>query len=117
MVGLNDRSGVVKGDIAMVKSVVSREAFRGLFALYAERAHHDHQHDAENQLLQLFVSTKDIPDYLLEQWPAPAQPLGPETVGSILSPPARQIADGSAQYDHASNFLHALLRDVGRNAH
>ncbi len=50
----------------MVKPVVSGDAFRGLFALYAAKAHHDHQHDGEHRLLKLFVSTKDIPDYLLE---------------------------------------------------
>ncbi|WP_426614382.1 hypothetical protein [Bradyrhizobium sp. McL0616] len=101
----------------MVKSVVSREAFRGLFALYAARAHHDQQHDGENRLLQLFVTTKDVPDYLLELWSDPTQLFGSETVGTVLGRQARQIADGSAHYDHASNFLHALLRDVGRNAH
>lgn len=33
----------------------------------------------------------------------------PKTVG-VLCPRARAIADGRADYDHASHFLHALLR-------
>lgn len=101
----------------MVKPVVSREAFRGLFALYAAKAHHDHQHDGEHRLLKLFVSTKDIPDYLLELWSDRTQVLDSEIVGSMLAPRTRQIADGSAHYDHASDFLHALLRDMDRKAH
>ncbi|UPK38096.1 hypothetical protein IVB18_12955 [Bradyrhizobium sp. 186] len=101
----------------MVKSAVSREAFRGLFALYAAKAHHDHHDDGENRLLKLFVSTKDIPDYLLELWSDRTQLLDPKIVGSMLGRRTRQIADGSAHYDHASDFLHALLRDMDRKAH
>ena len=97
----------------MVKSA-SREVFRGLFALYAARAHCDHQHDGENRLLQLFVSTKDIRVYLLEPWSERTHRLRPETVGTVLSPRTRQIADGSAHYDHASDYLHALLREIDR---
>ncbi|UPK33113.1 hypothetical protein IVB18_33510 [Bradyrhizobium sp. 186] len=99
----------------MVKPAVSRDAFRGLFALYAEKA--DHEHDGEHRLLKLFASTKDIPDYLLELWSDRTQLLDPEIVGSMLIPRTRQIADGSAHYDHASDFLHALLRDMERKAH
>jgi hypothetical protein len=34
----------------------------------------------------------------------------------MLVPRTRQIADGSARYDHASDFLHALLRDIDQKA-
>ena len=52
----------------MGKPVVSREAFRGLFAFYAAKAHHDHKSAGEQCLLRLFGSVKDIPDRLLQQW-------------------------------------------------
>jgi hypothetical protein len=103
--------------IAMAKPAVSRDAFRGLFAFYAAKAHHDREHDGEHRLLKLFASTKDIPDYLLELWSDRTQRLDPEVVGSVLVPRTRQIADGSAHYDHASDFLHALLRDMDQKAH
>ncbi len=98
----------------MAKPAVSRDAFRGLFAFYAAKAHHDHQHDGKHRLLMLFGSAEGIPDRALEQWSEGAELLGLESVGRILEPPARQLADGSARYDHASNFLHALLRDLGQ---
>lgn len=98
----------------MAKPAVSRDAFRGLFALYAVKAHHDHKHDAEHRLLRLFGSSEDIPDGLLDLWSDHTNVLGPETVGSILTPRAREIADGRASYDHASDFLHVLLRDLER---
>ncbi|UPJ60533.1 hypothetical protein [Bradyrhizobium sp. 192] len=101
----------------MVKPAVSRDAFRGLFALFAAKAHHDHKHEGENHLLKLFASTKDIPDFLLELWSDRTQRLGSETVGDILRPRTRQIVDGSAHFDHASDFLHALLRDMDRKTH
>jgi hypothetical protein len=101
----------------MVKPAVSRDAFRGLFALFAAKAHHDHKHDREYHRLTRFASTRDIPDCLLELWSDRAQLLGSEIVGDILSPRTRQIADGSAHYDHASDFLHALLRDMYQKAH
>ncbi|TFV70464.1 hypothetical protein E4K64_30205 [Bradyrhizobium frederickii] len=98
----------------MAKPAVSRDAFRGLFAFYAAKAHHDHKHDDEHRLLKLFGSAEDIPDRLLEQWSQGAELLGSETVGRILEPRARQIANDSVHYDHASDFLHALLRDLGQ---
>lgn len=97
----------------MAKPAVTRDAFRGLFAFYAAKAHHDHKHDGEHSLLKLFGSAEDIPDRLLEQWTDGADLLGAENV-SHVEPRARQIANGSARYNHASDFLHALLRDLGQ---
>ena len=99
------------GDIAMAKFAVSRDAFRGLFAFYAAKTHHEH--DGGHRLLKLFASTKDIPDYLLEIWSDRTQVFDPE-IDSMLGSRTRQIADGSARYDHASDFLHALLRDLNQ---
>ncbi|MCK1302104.1 hypothetical protein IVB33_15815 [Bradyrhizobium sp. 24] len=98
----------------MAKPAVSRDAFRGLFALYWAKAHHDHKAEAEDCLLTLFGSAEYIPDRLLQQWSEKADLLGPETVGSVVEPRARKIACGGARYDHASDFLHSLLRDLGR---
>lgn len=98
----------------MAKPAVSRDAFRGLFAFYAAKAHHDHKAGAEECLLRLFGSAEYIPDRLLQQWSEKADLLGPETVGSVVEPLAREIASGSARYDYASDFLHSLLRDLGR---
>jgi len=98
----------------MAKPAVSRDAFRGLFAFYAAKAHHDHQAEGEECLLRLFGSAEDIPDRLLQRWSESADLLGPEIVGSVVEPRAHQLTSGGARYDHASDFLHALLRDLGR---
>lgn len=109
---------MLSGDIVMAKPAVSRDAFRGLFAFYAAKAHHDHKHEGEHCLLKLFGSAEDIPESLLQQWSNRVDLLGFETVGRIMEPRARQITDGDARYDHASDFLHALLRGccAGANA-
>ena len=101
----------------MAKPAVSRDAFRGLFALYAAKAHHDNKRDGEYRLLKLFGSSEDIPDSLLDLWSDRAEVLGPDTIGTILTPRTREVADGGATYDHASDFLHAVLRDLERNEH
>ncbi|WP_247439149.1 hypothetical protein [Bradyrhizobium sp. 44] len=38
----------------MAKPAVSRDAFRGLLAFYAAKAHHDHKTKGEESLLRLF---------------------------------------------------------------
>lgn len=96
----------------MTRPVVSRDAFRGFFALYAVKAHRYHKHGGEDHVLQLFGSSNDIPDNLLEQWSDRAEVLGPENVFNVLGPRIRDVADGKANYDHASAFLHALLREL-----
>jgi hypothetical protein len=98
----------------MAKPAVSRDAFRGLFAFYAAKAHHDHKVEGEESLLKLFKSAEDIPDGLLQQWSERAAALGTETVGSVVEPRAHEVTEGAARYDHASDFLHTLLRDLGR---
>ncbi|MCJ9729561.1 hypothetical protein [Bradyrhizobium sp. PRIMUS42] len=98
----------------MGKPAVSRDAFRGLFAFYAAKAHHDHKPEGEHLLLRLFGSSEDIPDNLLLLWSDRVDLLGSETVGRLIEPHARQITNGNAQYDHASDFLHAVLRDLGQ---
>ncbi|TYO60957.1 hypothetical protein FXV83_40875 [Bradyrhizobium hipponense] len=101
----------------MAKSAVSREAFRGLVAFYAAKAHHDHKHDGEYSVLKLFGSAQDMPDRLLQQWSDEAELLGSETIASTLERRARGIANGCARYDHASDFLHVLLRDLELKEH
>ncbi len=101
----------------MAKRAVSRSAFRGLFALYALKAHHDHNQDGEDRILKLFGSSKDIPDSLLDLWTDRADALGTEAVGAVLSPRTHEIADGSAVYDHASDFLRAVLRELDQRRH
>nr|CUT16762.1 hypothetical protein CDS [Bradyrhizobium sp.] len=62
--------------------------------------------------MKLFGSAEDIPDSLLLQWSDRVELLGSETVGRLIEPRAGQITDGNARYDHAGDFLHALLRDL-----
>jgi hypothetical protein len=100
----------------MGKPAVSGDAFRGLFAFYAAKAHHDQTSNGEC-LLRLFGSAEDIPDTLLLQWSDQTELLGSETVGPLMNPLVRQITNGNAQYDHASDFLHTLLRDLGQKGH
>lgn len=101
----------------MGKSAVSRDAFRGLFALYAARAHCNHNGDGEARLLKLFGSCEYIPDDLLELWSTRPELIGPATVGDMLSPLARQIAEGVVLYHQASDFLHGLLREMESKLH
>ncbi|MCK1663371.1 MULTISPECIES: hypothetical protein [unclassified Bradyrhizobium] len=97
----------------MGKPGVSRDAFRGLFAFYAAKTHHDHKPEAGHSLLRMFGSADDIPDTLLRQWSDRVELLGSETVGRLMDPRVRQITNGNAQYDHASDFLRTRLRDLG----
>jgi hypothetical protein len=60
----------------------------------------------EHCLLKLFGSAEDILDSLLLQWSDRVELLGSGTVGRLMEPRARQITDGNARYDHASDFLH-----------
>lgn len=101
----------------MAKPAVSRDAFRGLFALYAAKPHYDN--DGENRLLKLFGSSDHIPDGLLDLWSTRTRTelLSPQIAGSALSPVAHEVASGSARYDHASDFLHRLLQEIDRKVH
>ncbi|MCA1510546.1 hypothetical protein [Bradyrhizobium sp. NBAIM01] len=101
----------------MAKSSVSRDAFRGLFAFNPVKAHHEQNAVAEGRLFKLFGSSDHIPDGLLELWSSRTELIGPEAVGNIVSPLAHQILDGGAQYNHASDFLHRLLRELDRDIH
>src|SRR4051794_25736215 len=98
----------------MGKPAVSRDAFRGLFALYAAKAHHDHKAAAEHSLLRMFGSADDIPDTLLQQWSDRAELLGSETVGRVMDPHVRKTTTGNAKYANPSDFPHTLLRALGK---
>lgn len=101
----------------MAKPAVSRNAFRGLFAFYALRVHHDNEPAGEDRLLKLFQSSEDIPESLLDLWSDRAEMLGPEVIGAALNSGTHEVADGRANYDHASDFLHAMLRDLEQKRH
>lgn len=101
----------------MAKPVVSRDAFRGLFAFYAAKAHLDRNGEGEDCLLKLFGSSEHIPNDLLERWSTRANAVGPAAVGRMLSPLVHEIAVGAAHYDHASDFLHRLLRELEPKVH
>src|SRR3569833_237003 len=101
----------------MSKPNVSRDAFRGLFALYAAKAHHDHNNDGEDCLLKLYGSSEHISEDMLALWSDRAELLGVETVGSLLTTLAREDIAGTARYDHANDFLHRLLQEMGRREH
>jgi hypothetical protein len=98
----------------MAKTVVSRNTFRGLFAFYAKA---DHKHDGEYCVLKLFGSAQDVPDRLLQQWSHQADLPGTEVIASTLEPRTREIVNGRRRYDHASDFLHVLLRDLELREH
>ncbi|MGY2934948.1 hypothetical protein ACVWZ6_004550 [Bradyrhizobium sp. GM6.1] len=98
----------------MAKPAVSRNAFRGLFAFYAKA---DHKHDGDYFVLKLFGSAQGIPDRLLQQWSHQADLPGAEAIASTLEPRTREIVNGRKRYDHASDFLHVLLRDLELREH
>jgi hypothetical protein len=101
----------------MAQRSVSREDFRGLFALYACAAQLHKKHDGASRLLNLFESSRDITDDLLHLWSERVEAVSAETVGSVLCPRARAVADGEANYDHASAFLHAMLKALDQSQH
>ncbi|MBM7481746.1 MULTISPECIES: hypothetical protein [Bradyrhizobium] len=98
----------------MAKPAVSRNAFRALFALYAKA---DHKHNGDYCVLKLPGSAKGIPDRLLQQWSHQADLPGAEAIASTLEPRTREIVNGRKRYDHASDFLHVLLRDLELREH
>ena len=98
----------------MAQPAVSRNAFPGLFAFYAKA---DHKHDGDYRVLKLFGSAQGIPDRLLQQWSHQADLPGAEAIASTLEPRTREIANGRKRYDHASDFLHVLLRDLELREH
>ena len=81
----------------MAKPAVSRDAFRGLFAFYAAKAHHDDKAEGKNRLLRLFGSAEYIPDRLLQQWSETADLLGPETVEAVGGPGGRLKGGGGGR--------------------
>lgn len=101
----------------MARRAVSRDEFRGLFALFAFAAQHHQKHDGASRLLHLFTSSQNIPDDLLDRWAERAEAIGPEAVGNELSLRAHAVADGNTSYDHASAFLHALLKALDQTKH
>ncbi|WP_409190225.1 hypothetical protein [Bradyrhizobium sp. RDM4] len=100
----------------MAKPAVARNAFRGLLAFYAAKAHDDKEPDGERSLLKRFGSSQDIPNNLLERWPDRIEVLGPEIVDDTIGQRSPH-SNGRARYDHASDFLHVLLREMDRHKH
>jgi hypothetical protein len=98
----------------MAKPAVSRNAFRGFFAFCAKA---DHKHDGDYCVLKLPGSAQGIPDRLLQQWSHQADLPGAEAIASTLEPRTREIVNGRKRYDHASDFLHVLLRDLELREH
>ncbi|WP_027544994.1 hypothetical protein [Bradyrhizobium sp. WSM2254] len=101
----------------MARRAVSRDDFKGLFALFAFAAQHKENHNGASRLLHLFMSSRYIPDDLLDLWSECAEATGPETIGEQLCLRAHDVADGSSSYDHASAFLHALLKALDQTQH
>lgn len=97
----------------MGKPGVSRDAFRGLFAFYAAKTHHDHKPKPDIPFCGCLDLRTIYPTTLLRQWSDRVELLGSETVGRLMDPRVRQITNGNAQYDHASDFLRTRLRDLG----
>jgi hypothetical protein len=101
----------------MFMRAASRDDFRSLFTLDAFAARHNKQHDRASRLLKLFAPGRTTSDDVLDQWSARVEATGPEIVGSVLGPRARAVADDDANYDHASAFLHALLKALDQTQH
>jgi len=96
---------------------IFRDDLRSLFALYTCASPARKQHDRASRLLKLLTSGRRTTDDLLNHWSARVAAPGPESGGSVLSPCARGIADDNANHDHASAFLHALLKQLEQRQH
>ncbi len=94
----------------MARRAVSRDNFKGLFALFALAAQHNENYAGASRLIDLFASSRNIPDDLLDLWSERAEVVGAEAVGEQLCRQAHAVADGNSNYDHASAFLHALVK-------
>ncbi|MDA9435495.1 hypothetical protein XH88_27595 [Bradyrhizobium sp. CCBAU 51627] len=68
-------------------------------------------------MLKLSQSSEDIPESRLDLWSDRAEMLGPEVIGAALNSGTREVVNGRAHYDHASDFLHAMLRDLEQKRH
>lgn len=89
---------------------ISREDFQRLFALHAFTDRPNQQHDHVSRLAKLFALGQTTSDDLLNQGPERLEAPGPEIASNMLGLRARAVADNDAKYDHASAFLHALLK-------
>ena len=94
---------------------ISRDDFRDFLALYQSADRHDKQHDRAFRLRKLLTSGRTTSDDLLlsKHMEAP----GPEIARSVVSPCASATADDDANHDHASAFLHALLKALDQRQH
>ena len=86
----------------MAQRSVSREDFRGLFALYACAAQLHKKHAGASRLLNLFESSRDISDDLLHLWSERVEAVSAETVGSVLCPRARAVSATPTSSDDPS---------------
>ena len=93
----------------MGKPPVSRAALHALIALRETKAHD--QNIDDEVVLKFPGPSAHLADDQLHQW------LRSATAGTIFLPPAHEIAEGGAPYDHASDFLHRLLRKMDRKVH
>ncbi|MGY3474043.1 hypothetical protein ACVTD1_11110 [Bradyrhizobium ottawaense] len=91
---------------------ISRDDFRSLFALYACAGRPSNGHNRAPRLLKLLTPGQDTSDDLLDHWSERIEAPGPEIVGGVLSG-----ADDNTNHDHASAFLHALLKELEQRQH
>ena len=91
---------------------ISRDDLRSLFALYPCAGPPRKQYDRASRLLKRLTPGRSTTNDLLDHWSERVAAPGPEIGGSVLSPCARGVADDNANHDHASAFLHALLKQL-----
>ena len=97
----------------MGELALSRDAVRGLFAVYALKAHHDHKPQDEHRPLRVFGPAEDIPDHLLLERPDRVELPGSKPLVAGWSDRLPK-QDRQRPIRQGSDFLHTLMRYVGQ---
>ncbi|WP_439405756.1 hypothetical protein ACNJX9_31020 [Bradyrhizobium sp. DASA03076] len=96
----------------MAQRATFRADFRDFIALYLLAVDHNENHYDASRLHKLFVPTRSTCEDLLDPASDPAGVYDPISGGRAFGP-SGQAVDRAAKYDHASAFLHAVLKGVG----
>ena len=98
--------------ILMAQRAIFRSDFGDFIALYLLAVDYNENHYDASRLHKLLVPPPSTCEDLLEPTSDPAGVYNPISGGCTFGP-SGQAVDRAAKYDHASAFLHAVLKGVG----
>ena len=95
----------------MAQRAIFRSDFGDFIALYLWAIDYNENRYDASRLHRLLVPTRSTCEDLLEPTPDSAGGYNPISGGTFG--PSDQAVDRAAKYDHASAFLHAVLKGAG----